>query len=208
MAEFECDCRDCIESSESKAALLAIYKRDPSQMDFLGIIANSRPQKKDILPLFEFAAAECAEYVTLLCCRDNFIDDDVGVKVAELIEKSEVLRSVYINGNRLTNKTLIAILQALQVNTSLVELHVYDNWLCMTPQIKELLTFALWLNPLRPVDFKFNFYRDQGDEFILDRAREDVANRGHPSLQMILAVYDRKMTVSRRNPFAPVRRIQ
>ncbi|MFY7868662.1 MAG: hypothetical protein ACOVQN_04105 [Exiguobacterium sp.] len=208
MAEFECDCRDCIESSESKAALLAIYKEDPAQMDFLGIIAKSRPHKKDVLPLFEFAAAEAAEYVTLVDCRKNAIDDDVGVKVAELIEKSEVLESVYINGNRLTNKTLIAIFQALQVNTSVKELFVHNNWFCMTPQIKELLTFALWINPMRPVDFKFSFYRDYGDEFILDRAREEVANRGHPSLQMILAVYDRKMTVSRRNPFAPVRRIQ
>lgn len=208
MADFVCDCWHCADDSDRLAARLAAAKEDPGLMEVFDIACGSRPQKKDIVPLFDFAASEAAEYISLLSCRDNSVDDEIGLKVAELIEKSEVLESVHINGNRLTIAAISAIIKALQVNTSVRDLHLFDNWFCVTPQIEELCTFALWVNPARPEMFKLALYRAEGDEFLLERFQKNAKARGHPPLQMILAVYDRKMTVRGNNRFAPVRRIQ
>lgn len=84
-------------------------------------------------------------------CSSDF-DDEVGVKVARIIEKSTTLTRVHLNNNNLTDQTLRAIAKALHVNTSLYALYLYDNPKMDYTIAQEVFVEALRANPNRPVD--------------------------------------------------------
>lgn len=204
----DCDCRYCIANATRLVNDLLQYSAHPHEMTRLEILCESKPRKKHILPLFDLAVTRALDYVTKIVCCKNHLDDDIGMKIADLIEKSQVLTEVYIHGNSLTSKTMLAIARALQVNTSVKTLHIYDNLFCITPRIRTMLIGALWLNPNRPINSDWRLYSHHPDFITLRKYKEIVKELSHPSLQMILVLLNRKMTIRGRDVLSPVRRIE
>lgn len=208
MADVEdCECHYCVAVAKVLGDNLRRFTESPETMTVLELVGKSRPRKKDVLPLFEFAATQASDHVIAINFDSNYLDDDVGQQVADLIEKSEVLTTVRLHTNLFTSKTMLAIARALQINNSVRTLHLYDNIFCNTPTIRKMLIGALWVNPDRP-DSDWRLFGPRPDHNTLRMCKEEVKKLPHPSLQIILIVLNRKMTIRKSNRVAPVRRIE
>ncbi|MFY7868661.1 MAG: hypothetical protein ACOVQN_04100 [Exiguobacterium sp.] len=184
------------------------FSERPETMTILEIVSRSRPRKKVVLPLFKLAATRASDYVTTIRFGSNHLDDDVGQQVADLIEKSEVLTDVRLHANLFTAKTMLAIARALQINNSVRTLHLYDNIFCNTPSIRTMLIGALWINPDRPIDSDWRLFGPRPDYISLKMYKEEAKKLPHPSLQIILIVLNRKMTIRKSSRLTSVRRIE
>ena len=204
----DCDCHYCITNAVVLKERLACYNETPQVMSRLDIVSHSRPSKEDVLPLFDFAVTHAYDFVTAIDCRNNYLDDDVGFKIADLIEKSEVLTSVCIYGNLMTVNTMLAIARALQINTSVRVLHIYNNPFCVTPRLVSMLIGALWINPHRPIGSDWRIYGPQADHVTFCKYKKAISEMGHPSLQMLMIVLNRKIAIRKRTSLSTIRRIE
>jgi hypothetical protein len=113
----------------------------------------------------------------------NELTDDIGIKFAQYVAASSKLMVLDLTGNKLGPMTYLAVAAALQINTSLISLHMHGNF----PENKSLIdaafVAALRLNPNRFIDSEWQLYSTR-DEF--QRLRSKAEELGHPSLQLLL----------------------
>lgn len=88
----------------------------------------------------------------------NCLSDVSGVKLAQYVSISTKLKNLYIAGNPFTDKTFLALATALYVNTSLRTIWAWDNLAWDVHRIDTAFTVALRLNPVRPALSGWRFY--------------------------------------------------
>lgn len=120
--------------------------------------------------------------------RENRLTDEIGVQIARFVSISTALITLDLSRNRFGEKTFLALAAALRINTSLKYLYTYDNSVYNQSMTCNAFIDSLRINPMRPRDSRWILYDTQvwyrGD---FARLQTYADERGHPTLQMLLA---------------------
>ncbi len=116
----------------------------------------------------------------------NRLTDETGVKLARYLAASSTIESLSMSSNQFDSATYLALAAALRVNSSLRALYLSNNQAVDRTRIDAAFVEALRLNPDRPAGSSWSLYTDRQDEF--SRLRDAADELGHPSLQLLLAL--------------------
>lgn len=92
------------------------------------------------------------DVVTEVWISNNALTDESGVKLAQMVAKSSVIRKLGMNRNRFGEATYLAMAKALRVNTSLDQLALHGNLPVDVKRVEAAFGEALRANPDRPED--------------------------------------------------------
>lgn len=173
-----------------------LWRRDP-ELNAINVL-NASLSKEELNVLLDALLAN-PDVIQVLWVSGNNFTDEVGVKIAKFVSISTTVLYVGLHDNRLGEQTYVAMANALQKNTSLVSLHLYNNLAVDCDLVDSLFINALRLNPGRTSDSRWvlgtrGLYIND-----FERLCEVAERMGHPTLQeLLLGRYDRD--------FSPVRR--
>jgi len=188
------------------------------ELESVSIFQCSRAQVGDEELAFLGQLRNCdADKIKYLSIWSNFTDR-TAEQVAEIVKKSTCIEELYLLSDEITARSYVAIAKALETNTSLKKLVIFNP---KTPveliDVDPLFVYALAVNSGRPLDsvwsfsnrklylgFDFERIRDvaAGFTFILD-CREHVKKRGVRSARIMAKVpptcYKRQMKKLRKH---------
>ena len=127
------------------------------------------------------------DVVTHVFLGRNRLTDETGVKLARYLAASSTIEYLSLSDNQFGSATYLALAAALRVNSSLRVLYLFDNQAVDRTRIDAAFIEALRLNPVRPAESMWWLYSSGQDEF--SRLRDAADELGHPSLQLVLAVF-------------------
>lgn len=88
----------------------------------------------------------------------NELKDKTGVKLSQYVAASTTIYSLNLASNRFSSTTYLALAISLCVNTSLRELYLYNNTPVDKIRIELAFVDALRLNPIRPAYSKWMLF--------------------------------------------------
>jgi hypothetical protein len=125
--------------------------------------------------------------ITTLLLYNSRLTDETGVKLARFLADSSTIEWLGLGKNRFGQATFLAIATALQINTSLKNLHLYGNQPEYESRIDAAFIEALHINPTRPADAHWCLYTFDRTCVDFKRLQSKAKKLGHPSLQKLLA---------------------
>lgn len=118
--------------------------------------------------------------ITRLIMPVNVSKDEVGVKFARAASRSTTIEHLNLSGNCLTERTYLAVADALHVNSSLSKIHLFGNQSTDRTSIDAAFVKALRFNPCRPADSCWILYTPHTDRF---KPLSEIAEQlGAPSM--------------------------
>lgn len=126
------------------------------------------------------------DVVTRVFLAGNKLTDETGIKLARYLAASSTVQWLSLGENRFSSATHLAMAAALRVNSSLQLLYLFGNQALDRTQIDAAFVEALWLNPVRPAESMWRLYSFDFED--LNRLKPVAEQRGHPSLQLLLAM--------------------
>lgn len=116
----------------------------------------------------------------------NRLTDETGVKLAQYVAASSTIEYLDLSDNRLGLATYLAMANALRANSSLNSLYLYNNNAVDRSHIDVMFIEALRLNPHRPAKSDWYLYTNSIKIQDFARLKKDADELGHPILQTLL----------------------
>lgn len=129
----------------------------------------------------------------IFLCVSSHLPDRIGMKIAELIEKTTSLDVCNITHNAFSYRVMCAIFDALIRNKSLSSLALSSNACCLYgSDAEERIVHAFWLNPRLASGITIVLKNDfswAGAAEHTQELRRRAAAIGHPTLFLLLQHY-------------------
>lgn len=154
------------------------------------IIENEKYTDADIMELIDYLLLH-PNSVNFIWVSYNQLTDETGLKIAQIIAKSNTVTVLDLHSNQFGDATYLALADALQINTSISGLYMDENRAQDKNRIDAAFVNTLRINPHRPFDSAWELYdswcpySDGHPDF--DRLKEKANELGHPTLQSLLA---------------------
>lgn len=168
----------------------------------INVALNQHVPSELIEGLIDVALERDHDKILFLCVAAR-LPDSIGMKIAELIEKSTTLNTCNITHNSFSYRVMWSIFAALIKNTSLQALSLSSNACCLTtPEAEDRIMLAFWLNPTlggRITIARNDFFGWTDEHTKTEELRRRVATWGHPPLVLLLQYYDKpRLSTERR----------
>ncbi len=129
------------------------------------------------------------DVVTRVYLEINQLTDETGVKLAQYLAASSIIKYINLSYNQFGSATYLALAAALRVNSSLRGLYLYYNQAVDQTHIDAAFVEALRLNPIRPAMSCWALYSHDKNDF--ERLYDNARILGPPSMLEQLRYCDR-----------------
>lgn len=124
--------------------------------------------------------------ITRLYVDSNKLSDKSGVKIARFLARSTTVEALNLSDNKFGDTTYLAIADALRFNSSLRWLFLEHNQPVDQTHIVETFVGAVQVNSARPVHAWWRLFSGCGTHNDFPHLATTAAQLGHPSLQSLL----------------------